>query len=218
MKHSPDNNQELTKRLVVGAYVRFSDPDNQTENSIESQISEIRAYAEANGWIFNPEFLFSDSGISGETLDTRPGLKSLIELVENGNAPFDGILFDDTNRLGRRVSDVTRICEIFQYHGIFLFFVNPQLDSRAPRFDHDIVDYAREDQQFLQKLRHAVRRCQKERARNGMNPGGFRYGYRTEMVPDPNRRGTRARQYRHIHFAAVLNGVEVEVCRLAVMN
>ena len=192
MKHSPQN-QEPAKQLIVGAYVRFSDPDLQTDASIASQINEIRACAEENGWTFNPEFVFSDAGISGETLETRPELMSLIELVESGNAPFDGILIDDTPRLGRRVSDVTRICEIFQYHEVFLFFVNPHLDSRDPRFDRDIVDYAREDQQFLHKLRHAVRRGQKDRARNGMNPGGFRYGYRTEIVPDPTRRGTAAR-------------------------
>jgi len=86
-----------------------------------------------------------------------------------------------------------RLCEIFKYHDIFLYFVNPQLDSRDPQFERLIINYANEDQQCLHKLRHAVRRGQKDRARNGLTPGSSRYGYTTELVPDPTRRGTIVR-------------------------
>ena len=185
--------KDPAKPLIVGAYLRYSDADQQTENSLDSQLSEIGASAQENGWIFNPEFVFADPGISGETLETRPDMMKLIAIVESGDAPFDGIVIDDTNRLGRRVSDVMRICEIFQFHGIFLYFVNPQLHSEDPKFERDMFDYARGDQDFLQKLRHAVRRGQGEKARNGMNPGGFRYGYTSVLIPDPTRRGTISR-------------------------
>lgn len=185
--------KDPAKPPIVGSYLRYSDGDLQTENSLDSQLSEIGACAQENGWIFNPEFVFADPGISGETLETRSDMMKLIAIVQSGDAPFDGIVIDDTNRLGRRVSDVMRICEIFQYHGIFLYFVNPRLHSEDPKFERDMLDYARGDQDFLQKLRHAVRRGQREKARNGMNPGGFRYGYTSVLIPDPTRRGTISR-------------------------
>jgi hypothetical protein len=86
-----------------------------------------------------------------------------------------------------------RVCELFKFHDVFLYFVNPQLDSRDPQFERLIIEYASEDQNFLHKLRHAVRRGQKDRARKGLNPGGFRYGYTTVLVPDTTRRGTISR-------------------------
>jgi DNA invertase Pin-like site-specific DNA recombinase len=185
MKKPLQPNQQQPIRTTVGCYARFSDEDLQTKGSIDSQVHECKVAATGNGWTFDSALIFSDAGISGETLETRTGLTSLLKLVESGKAPFSGIIIDDTNRLGRRVSDVLRVCEIFKFHDIFLYFVNRQLGSRDPRFERLIIDYSNEDQQFLPKRRHTVRRGQKDRARKGLTPGGFRYAYTTELVPDP---------------------------------
>jgi DNA invertase Pin-like site-specific DNA recombinase len=94
--------QQQPTGTTVGCYARFSDEEKQTNASIDSQVHECKDIAKRKGWVFDSALIFSDEGISGETLETRAGLTSLLRLVENGNAPFSGIVIDDTNRLGRR--------------------------------------------------------------------------------------------------------------------
>lgn len=134
MRKPLQTNQQQPTRTIVGCYARFSNEDIQTDASIDSQVHEYKDISARKGWTFDSALVFSDAGISGETLETRPGLTSLLKLVESGNAPFSGIVIDDTNRLGRRVSDVLRVCEILKFHDVFLYLVNPQLDSRNPQF------------------------------------------------------------------------------------
>jgi site-specific DNA recombinase len=175
----------------VGIYARFSS-DMQRQASIEDQVRSCKECAQSKGWIVDPNYTRSDAGISGATLAARTALKSLISDVEK-HRPFDGLVIDDTSRLGRNLGDVLQICAIMKFHDVFLYFVNQGLDSRDPSFYTLMVQYGAGDEQFLMKLRHTVLRGQKGRILAGMIHGGTYYGYRSEVVPDPSRRGTAGR-------------------------
>jgi DNA invertase Pin-like site-specific DNA recombinase len=82
-------NQQEPIRTIVGCYNRFSDEDLQTQASLDSQIHECKEAATGKGWTFDSALNFSDAGISGETLETRAGLTSLLKLVESGKGNED---------------------------------------------------------------------------------------------------------------------------------
>ena len=57
------------------AYIRVS-TDDQAELSPETQLEEIRKYAQREGIILLQEQIYIDSGISGKKAERRPGLES----------------------------------------------------------------------------------------------------------------------------------------------
>lgn len=91
---------ELTpeqSRMPVAQYVRMS-----TERqcySTENQIFLIANYAQSHGMAIVRTF--SDEGKSGITLRKRPGLLSLLSVVQSGLANFKAILVYDVSRWGR---------------------------------------------------------------------------------------------------------------------
>ena len=83
--------------LPVAQYVRMS-----TERqcySTENQMELIANYAHTHGMGIVRSF--SDEGKSGITLRKRPGLLSLLSVVQNGSADFKAILVYDVSRWGR---------------------------------------------------------------------------------------------------------------------
>ena len=195
----------------VGIYSRFSS-DMQRQASIEDQIRTCTECSHQKEWIIDPTFVRSDAGLSGATLATRSALISLINDVEQHRS-FDGLVIDDTSRLGRNLGDVLQICALLKFHEVFLYFVNQELDSRDPNFYPLIIQYGAGDEQFLSKLRHTVLRGQKGRILAGMIHGGRYYGYRSEIVPDPSRRGTAGRPaIKGVRL--VIDQVQAEIVRL----
>ena len=102
-------------------------------------------------------------------------------------------MFDDTSRLGRNLSEVLQFCKLCQFHGVFLYFVNQQLDSRNPNFHELIRNYASSDENFLKSLGHAVIRGQKGRIKAGMIHGRY-YGYKGEAILDLLKRSTASKE------------------------
>lgn len=87
---------ELSK-LPVAQYVRMS-----TERqcySTQNQMELIANYAQTHGMAIVRTF--SDEGKSGITLRNRPGLLSLLSVVQGGLADFKAILVYDVSRWGR---------------------------------------------------------------------------------------------------------------------
>ncbi len=187
--------QQVTTRTAptVAVYLRYSDEDNQRFSSIEDQNRICREAALAKGLVFDSSLVFVDAGLSGETLSTRPGLLRLLEAAQEVPRKFDGILIVHTSRLGRNTALVLQICNLLKYHGVFLYFVSQNLDSREGDFDDRIVPKAAADQQFNQTLRDGVVRGMEGRILSGYAAGGSHFGYQAEIVPDPSRRGSIAR-------------------------
>jgi DNA invertase Pin-like site-specific DNA recombinase len=88
----------MTAELTRAAqYVRMSTEPQHL--SIGMQDAANRAYADAHG--LEIVATYEDPGVSGLTLEQRPGLKALLADVVAGSAPFQAILVSDVSRWGR---------------------------------------------------------------------------------------------------------------------
>jgi len=84
-------------RRAVAQYLRMS-TEMQT-CSLQYQAAANAALAEAEQWRIVRTY--SDPGISGLSLNARPGLKALLSDVLGGRAEYDAILVYDVSRWGR---------------------------------------------------------------------------------------------------------------------
>ena len=85
---------------IAAAYIRVS-TDEQVDQSPETQLIEIRKYAERQGYIIPDEFVFLDEGISGKRTDNRPAFMRMIGSAKQKPAPFDAILLWKFSRFAR---------------------------------------------------------------------------------------------------------------------
>lgn len=85
---------------IAAAYIRVS-TDEQAEQSPESQLIEIRKYADRNGIILPDEYIFMDEGISGKRTENRPAFMQMIGTAKERPAPFDTILLWKFSRFAR---------------------------------------------------------------------------------------------------------------------
>jgi DNA invertase Pin-like site-specific DNA recombinase len=177
----------------VTVYARYSSDDLQRPTSIEDQLRNARVVAERNGWTVVENAIRSDAGISGQSLVGRDGLNELIELAKSSPKPFDGILIDDTSRLGRYLPDVLRLADILYGYDVFLHFGTQGLDSRTPGFRQIFILYAMMDEQYVKGISEKVHRGQHGRVLKGCVPGGKCYGYENIPIEDPTRKGEYGR-------------------------
>jgi hypothetical protein len=110
-----------------GVYTRYSS-DLQRPSSTEDQIRQCRTAGEEQRWAVLDKFIRSDSEITGQSLVGRNGLDELVRLAKTSPRPFDGIIIDDTSRLGRYVPDVLNN------------FVDQQHIIALPYADHFLTD------------------------------------------------------------------------------
>ena len=149
MRH-PAALPEALSSQTVAIYARFSNEDLQREASIQDQVRTCTDAAAENGWLVEPSLVFRDAGISGAQMSTRDGIQTLLHRIESEKTKtFEGVIFDDSSRLGRNVAEVLGFCKLCEFHQVFLYFVNQELDSRDPNFYSLIMQFASGDEQFL---------------------------------------------------------------------
>jgi site-specific DNA recombinase len=196
------NNAGVQENLRCAIYARYSS-DLQRPSSIDDQVRNCRKCAAEKGWTIAEAYVRSDAALSGETVNLRDTLNSLVADVKRSPRPFDCLLIDDTSRFGRNLAEVLKLADIFGFYGVSLFFVTQQLDSRSPGFRMPLVFHGLMDEQYVVGIREKVHRGQEGRVLTGYNPGGKCYGYRNIPVEDATRRGEYGR-------AAIL-GVKLEI-------
>ncbi len=81
----------------VAIYARVSSDGQREKKTIESQLAELPQYASDQG--YRVVDTYSDNGISGSTIEARPGFTSL--LADAARQRFDAILVCEHNRLTR---------------------------------------------------------------------------------------------------------------------
>lgn len=173
-------------------YTRYSS-DLQRPASTEDQVRQCEDAAVREGWSVLSNLIRSDSEITGQTLVGRTGLEELIRLAKTSPRPFDGIIIDDTSRLGRYVPDVLKVTDILESYGVFVYFAAQRLDSRASGFRQVFTIFAMMDEQYVAQLTYKVHRGQHGRVLKGYVPGGKCYGYENKPIEDPTRRGEYGR-------------------------
>ena len=93
--------------MRAAVYARVSTERQERQQTIDSQLAALRAWAEAEGHDLNDRHVFRDEGYSGSRLD-RPGLDALRDAVRDGEVEILAVVTPD--RLARRYATPTRSC------------------------------------------------------------------------------------------------------------
>ncbi|MEA3350738.1 MAG: recombinase family protein, partial [Chloroflexota bacterium] len=175
-----------SKKQEVILYARVSTEEQASDDhfSIDAQFNEMRAYAEAQGWIVKSEFV--DGGVTGTRLD-RPQLEAAMAMVEAEEC--DVLLVHELSRLSRSsIYETFNILETIGKHGAgFASVKERQFNFADPSSRLFLTILTAMNQYYIDQLRMHTSKAKKERARQGLyNSSIAPYGYQHTGGPkDP---------------------------------
>jgi site-specific DNA recombinase len=152
--------------------------------ALADQERNCREHAEKQGWVVLEDFVRSDVGKSGRTLQYRNGLNELLAAAQVKPCPFDVLVVDDYSRLSRSLKDILHLAETLKSRGVKLYIVSQHLDSDDANFRMMLIGAATLDELHVHKLRQQVHRGLEGRVRQGFSAGGRCFGYRSVPVPN----------------------------------
>lgn len=106
--------------MRVALYVRVSTPRQAQSQTIEQQVTRLRAAVQERDWTLEDEHVFRDEGYSGATLN-RPGLDALRD--QAGLATFEVVLLTAPDRLARKYVHQMLVIEELEQHGCRVEFI-----------------------------------------------------------------------------------------------
>jgi len=178
-------------QMRCASYLRYAS-DMARQASLEDQKQNCRKFAEERGWIVPDEYVYTDAGKSGISPVGRDGLNSLIVAAKRQPTPFRMLLVEETSRLARNPMDVLDIVDALALHGVHVYFINQNLDSRHDYFRTMLMLPKILEEQYLARLSEKVRRGQMGRVMSGLTSGGRYFGYRSvpvEAAPSDDAKG-----------------------------
>jgi site-specific DNA recombinase len=169
--------------MRVACYARYSS-DLQRATSIEDQLRVARRYAEGEGWTIDETQIFSDAGISGASIDGRPGLQALLAAAARRPLPFDVVLVDDSSRVARDIADAVRILQTLKFFGVRVIYISQHIDSASDQAETLVAVHGMVDSLYLTEARKKIRRGLEGQHARGFATGGKTFGYRSIPIPD----------------------------------
>jgi site-specific DNA recombinase len=157
-------------------YARVSTRRQEQEATIESQLAQLRSYAQAQGYDLPPELQFVDQAVSGQRL-MRPGLDRLRDAAAAG--AFTVLLCLSPDRLARHLGAQQVVLDELRQHGIPVVFLNQPALSDDPHAQLllNIQGAFAEYERVL--ISERMRRGRLYRLRQGRSvPAQAPYGYR----------------------------------------
>jgi site-specific DNA recombinase len=164
----------------VAIYARYSS-DKQSETSIEDQVRRARdAIAHAGG---DPDraTVFSDSAISGASLD-RPGFQQLMKAVKDEKV--DVILTEDVSRISRDVGDSAQFFKRLQFLGVPLVSLADGTDTSQKNAKMGFTLRSLMAEMGLDDIRDKTLRGLEGRHLAGFATGQVPYGYKLVKQQD----------------------------------
>jgi len=161
--------------MRAATYARVSTERQERQQTIDSQITVLSAWAEGAGHELRAEHVFRDEGYSGTRLD-RPGLDALRDAVRDAEVDIVAVLAPD--RLARKYAYQALILEEFRRAGCEVAFLNHSIsDNPGDQLLLQIQGAVAEYERAL--LSERFRRGKLQKARAGWFIGGHApYGYR----------------------------------------
>src|ERR687889_459924 len=170
--------------MHVAIYARVSTERQERQQTIDSQLAALRAWAAGEARDLDEDHAFRDEGYSGARLD-RPGLDALRDAVRDGAVELVAVLSPD--RLARRYAYQVVLLEEFRRAGCEVVFLHRPIsddpdDQLLLQIQGAIAEYERA------VLAERFRRGKLQRARDGgivgaKAPYGYRYEPRRDAVP-----------------------------------
>lgn len=165
--------------MRVAIYVRVSTQRQAQAQTIEQQLSRLRAHIKEQSWSLEPEHVFVDDGYSGAKLN-RPGLDSLRDRA--AWAEFDVVLITEPDRLARNYVHQMLVIEELEKHGVRVEFLDrPMSDDPHDRLLLQIRGAVAEYERTLITDRMRRGRLMKYRAGKLLPWGRPPYGYRVDL-------------------------------------
>jgi site-specific DNA recombinase len=116
--------------MRTAIYARVSTEGQEKQETINSQLADLRNYASQNNMVIVEEYV--DNGYSGELFD-RPALDKLRDDAKN--RLFSALLAHSPDRLSRKFIHSGLIQEEFKKWGIIIIFLN-RPDAKDTPEDH----------------------------------------------------------------------------------
>jgi site-specific DNA recombinase len=163
-------------------YARVSSEQQSQAQTIQSQLTALRARIEADGLRLVPEHEFVDDGYSGSTL-IRPALERLRDTLASGQV--DRLYVHSPDRLARKYAYQVLLMDEWQRAGVAMVFLNHELgaspeDELLLQVQGMIAEYERA------KILERSRRGKRHKAQLGAVSvlSGAPYGYRYVTVAE----------------------------------
>jgi site-specific DNA recombinase len=168
--------------LQAALYARVSSEQQSQAQTIQSQVTALRARIEADGLRHVAEHEFVDDGYSGSTL-IRPALERLRDALASGQV--DRVYVHSPDRLARKYAYQVLLIDEWQRAGIEIVFLNRALgtspeDELLLQVQGMIAEYERA------KILERSRRGKRHKAQVGAVSvlSGAPYGYRYITVAE----------------------------------
>ncbi|MBM4327965.1 MAG: recombinase family protein [Deltaproteobacteria bacterium] len=176
------------KRAI--GYIRVSSQEQAREGiSLEMQAAKVRVYCELNDLTLVE--IIEDAGISAKSIKGRPGIQSILEMVNARQ--IDAVVVFKLDRLARNTVECLRMAEVMDKTGVALHSITEKLDTQSAlgRFFFTLTASLAEMERNLIAERTAAALAQKRA--NGEKTGGLcPYGFRSvngKLEPDPAEQG-----------------------------
>jgi site-specific DNA recombinase len=138
----------MTLRAVI--YARVSSAGQRERHTIGSQIAELPAHVKREGWALVETFV--DDGISGETVEARPGFQRVLELAED--RAFNVLVVIDLDRITRAKNSA---------EGAFIYDTLRECKVKISVPGQGIIDLEDEDQDFFVGLKREIAKWEKRK-------------------------------------------------------
>ena len=198
--------------MRVAIYARYSS-DLQRDTSIDDQFAVAKRYAKEQRWSVLPGHLYTDAGISGASIEKRPGLQALLAAAARKPRPFDVVLVDDSSRIARDIADAIRVMQRMKFLGVRVIYISQGIDSDSEQADALVTVHGLIDSLYLKELAKKIKRGLAGQLERGFATGARQYGYRTIPVPDPS-----GKKDDHGHPALLGKRIEVDPEEAAVIR
>lgn len=166
-------------------YARYSEGPRQTDQSIEGQVADCKAYAAQKG--LDVIGLYADRHVSGKSIEGRDEFQRMIRDAEKGK--FDAIIVWKIDRFGRSREDIAVNKIRLRKAGVSLMYARESIpDGPEGILLESLMEGLAE--YYSADLRQKIIRGQKESAKKGRFPAGrLPIGYTRDddghIVPDP---------------------------------
>ena len=171
-------------QIRVALYARVSTIEQaEKELPIESQLSEMRTYAQQQGWTVTIEFV--EKGESATT-DNRPEFQRMVNMAREKNQPFDLILVWSFSRFARDRKISVTYKEFLRRHDVRVVSVTEPVDDSV---HGELIEGLFEllDEMYSKNLAQNIMRSMRLNAEKGFHNGGtILIGFKLKKYKDGN--------------------------------
>lgn len=168
---------------VAAAYIRVSTED-QIEYSPDSQLQELRSYAERHDMVLDPAHVYIDAGISGRQAKKRPAFQRMIATAKTKPAPFEAVLVWKYSRFARNQEESILYKSLLKKEcGVDVVSITEETgDSMFGGLIERIIEWM--DEFYSVRLSEEVKAKMTFVAETGKVQTVASYGYRSDPVTD----------------------------------